>query len=174
MNIYDRAGYYLSRGDKSVKEVRNYLKRKNYEDFEIDKVIETLREAKYLDDKRYAVSFIRYSNSKGYGKRKIVFDLRNKKGVSSEDIEDAYYQYEKELELEKDFEEEFSTEEEKAYKVTKKIFEIEKIEFDEFDRVIISEKIKNRIIRRLNSYGYSYGIIKKSLERLERYEKDVN
>lgn len=77
---------YLALRQRSVKEVKDYLKRKGYEDNLIDDTISYLEGKNYLNDYEFAQSFIRdksYLNK--YGINKIRYELMNK-GVSREII----------------------------------------------------------------------------------------
>lgn len=77
---------YLALRQRSVKEVKDYLKRKGYDDNLIDDTISYLEEKNYLNDYEFAQSFIRdksYLNK--YGINKIRYELMNK-GVSREII----------------------------------------------------------------------------------------
>ena len=78
---------YLSYRQRSIKEARDHLKRKGYEETIIEKTLDYLLEKNYLNDYEFANSFIRdksYLNK--YGIKKIRYELINK-GVSKEIIE---------------------------------------------------------------------------------------
>ena len=85
---------YKPRTEKEV-----YYKFKNFEDSDIylKKVIELLKELKYIDDKRYAEMYIEDSINI---KRLSRFEIRNKlreKGINNQDIYDAIEKYSDEL-----------------------------------------------------------------------------
>lgn len=85
---------YKPRTEKEV-----YYKFKNFEDSDIylKKVIELLKELKYIDDKRYAEMYIEDSINI---KRLSRFEIRNKlreKGINNQDIYDAMEKYSDEL-----------------------------------------------------------------------------
>lgn len=77
---------YLSYRQRSIKEVKDHLKRKGYEESIVQITIDYLVEKKYLNDLEFAESFIRdksYLNK--YGINKIRYELMNK-GISKEII----------------------------------------------------------------------------------------
>lgn len=72
---------------RSVFEIEDRLKRKNYQNETISEVVEELKKFKYLDDEAFAESFINDRiNLKPCGKRLIKRELQNK-NVSAEIIE---------------------------------------------------------------------------------------
>lgn len=84
--VINLAVRYLSLRQRSIKELRDYLKRKGYEDNLIDNTIDYLEGKNYLNDYEFAQSFIRdksYLNK--YGVNKIRYELMNK-GISREII----------------------------------------------------------------------------------------
>lgn len=95
---------YLSFRQRSVKEMNNHLKKKGYDDSIINRTIDYLLEKNYLDDYKFAESFIKdktYLNK--YGTNKIRYDLLNK-GVPKEIISktlkyNSHEEYENALEL---------------------------------------------------------------------------
>ena len=95
---------YLSYRQRSIKEVRDQLKRKGYDDSIIENSIGILLEKNYLNDYEFAKSFIRdKSHLNKYGINKIKYDLMNK-GVSMDVIEktldfDSDEEYYRALEL---------------------------------------------------------------------------
>ena len=85
---------YKPRTEKEV-----YYKFKNFENSELylEKVIDILKELKYIDDKRYAEMYIEDSLNI---KKLSRFELKNKlreKGVNTQDIYDAFQKFEDEL-----------------------------------------------------------------------------
>lgn len=95
---------YLSYRQRSIKEVRDHLKRKGYDESIIENSIGALLEKNYLNDYEFSKSFIRdksYLNK--YGINKIKYELKNK-GVSVDVIEktldfDSDQEYSRALEL---------------------------------------------------------------------------
>lgn len=88
--------YYLAKRDYTKKEIYNKLLQKYWEKNPIVKVIKRLEEAGYIDDKEFAISYVK---TKKCGKKKIIYDLKLK-GITSEVIEEVLSFYEEEDELE--------------------------------------------------------------------------
>ena len=83
-----KAVKYISSNLKTTKQIKVYLKKKEYNHQTIDYVIEKLDEYKYLDDENYAKSFVlTYSNK--YGKLKLISALKSK-GISDEIIDKIF------------------------------------------------------------------------------------
>ena len=81
-SAFDTAIYYLTFRDRSRKELCDKLTEKGYEEAEITETIEKLMSYGYINDKRYATSYIR-SQMRGKGRRRITMELSSK-GVDSE------------------------------------------------------------------------------------------
>jgi len=81
---YVRALDLISRRIRSEKEIRDYGFRKNWTKENIEKVIKRLHEKKYLNDEKFAKSFvISRANLRNFSKRKMEMELA-KKGISKE------------------------------------------------------------------------------------------
>ena len=84
----DKAIKYISSTLKTTRQIRDYLRKKEYCDDIINYVIDKLKEYKYLDDTAYAKAYLQtYSNK--YGHLKLKAMLRGK-GVSDKDIDKAF------------------------------------------------------------------------------------
>lgn len=83
----DKAVKYISSTLKTTKQIRDYLKKKEYNPQTIDYVIDKMQEYKYLDDETYAKAFISTYSGK-YGKLKLVSALKSK-GVSDKIIDNV-------------------------------------------------------------------------------------
>lgn len=84
----NKAVNYISSTLKTTKQIRNYLKKKDYSPQTIDHVISKMEEYKYVDDESYARAFINtYSNK--YGKIKLISALKSK-GVSEHVIDNVF------------------------------------------------------------------------------------
>ena len=81
-SAFDTAIYYLTFKDRCEKELISKLKEKGYSDFEIDETVEKLVRYGYLNDERYALSYIK-SHMNNKGKRRIAMELYGK-GVDSD------------------------------------------------------------------------------------------
>ncbi|MEH7126406.1 recombination regulator RecX [Bacillus sp. JJ1503] len=100
---YNRAIQYLSKRMRSEKEIRQYLAEKDVDEMIIREVIHKLYEYQFLDDKEYAIAFVRTSmNTTDKGSRIIRGELREK-GITEDLIDLAMkeYSYEKEFEAAK-------------------------------------------------------------------------
>lgn len=82
-----KAVKYIGSNLKTGKQVKDYLKKKDYNPHTILYVLDKLAEYKYLDDENYARAYVLTYSSK-YGKLKLKSQLLSK-GVS-EDIVDKY------------------------------------------------------------------------------------
>lgn len=81
-----KAGNYLSKVQKTEKEVRDYLFKKGFEQQMIFEVVKKLKDFGYIDDSLYAKSFVKFK-SKSSGSKKIAFELV-KKGIDQNLIEE--------------------------------------------------------------------------------------
>lgn len=149
VDIRDAALRYLEHRMRTERQMRDRLAEKEYEPDEIDETLGWLKEMKYIDDAAYALEYLRYGFEKGRGIARVRLELEDK-GVSSEDIQKAIYDYEDEYEID--------------------IMEAE------FDRALsqaekaaaagaTDEKAAAKLGRRLNSLGYSSGVIYKVIAR---------
>ncbi|MDD2445420.1 MAG: RecX family transcriptional regulator [Clostridia bacterium] len=74
----------LNRQQKTEKEAREYLKRKQFVDKAIDYAVEKMKEYNYINDENYAKTYIN-SKRDNKGKKAIAYDLKLK-GIDSEII----------------------------------------------------------------------------------------
>lgn len=142
----------LSRRMMTTFELKNYLKKCGYNQDEINPVIEEFLELGYLNDLEYATRFCEYSFEKNKGKIRIFSELK-RKGIEDEIASIAY----------EEASEKGNNEYERAIAETEKILKFENTNFEE----VISEKLKGKIARKLNSYGYERTIIYKILDKLK-------
>ena len=151
MDARDRALRYLNARTCTCHQMKEYLRRKGYEDEEIDPVIEELREYHYLDDLKYASAFIEAGYEKGRGIGRMRRELREK-GVDAgtiafaeENLEDRPDEYEMAMDLAKNMIAGTDTE-----------------DMDWTER----EKLKAKVARRLAGRGFSGEIIYRIIGRL--------
>lgn len=85
---YIRALDLLSRRMRSEKEIRDYAWRKKWTPENIERVIERLYENNYLDDAKFAQSFIASRASRSISLKKLKVELM-KKGIKQDIIEAA-------------------------------------------------------------------------------------
>ena len=95
MNIYDSALRRLSAQPRTEFELRKYLNDKGFMNSEIDDVISEFLSCGYLDDAAFCADYFRYAFGKGWGRKRIVSELK-KKGVDAEVIQNAFADYEEE------------------------------------------------------------------------------
>ena len=80
-----RVTKYIGSSLKTQKQIRDYLRKKEYSDDTIECVMSKLVEYNYIDDKKYAQAYV-LTYGKKYGKLKLKSQLKVK-GVSEEIIE---------------------------------------------------------------------------------------
>ena len=148
MDAFDRAAGYLAIQPRTEKEIREYLKKKEYSQQEIDEAAEKLQEYRYLDDIAYGISFIRQAAGKGWGRRKIDRSLMEK-GVSRSDCEAAWDQLAEDAEGGMEAANLFD-EKKRALEIAVKMTRQHLAEGKELD-----EKFLARVGRRLAGQGYS-------------------
>lgn len=140
---FDRALKYLSIRQRSVKEIHDYLVKKQYSEDEINEAVKRLVELKFLNDDDFARTFTEGRQRKGKSKRAIEFELKLKgvnKDISEDVLEYASSDYKTALEY-----------------ITKRL--------KQFDRFETEEKQK-KIISRLRGRGYDWDVISKVLKKL--------
>ena len=162
MDINECAARKLSRKEMSAKELRDYLLKREYDTEEVDRVISTMLEFRYLNDARFATEFLIYDLGRGRSLKKAIYDLKQK-GVSDADIEAGYNEYL----------DEFGEPDEhlKAYEEAKKVL----IAADLTPGHIpddMREKINGRIARRLFSRGFSQSLIYDILREIHKSESE--
>ena len=155
----DCAAARLSRRDMSEAETRDYLKGKGYSDEEIRGAISMLKEYRYLDDRRYALQFLRYAERKNWAKRRAFAEL-NKRGVDAETADNAFEDYEEEFG-------EVYDEYKMAQEETVKVLRLADLGEDD----PVSEKVRGRIARRLAARGFSQPVVYDVLDRLRRTDE---
>jgi len=96
---FDMAVSYLEKYVVSEKGLKNYLKKKSFDDETIQKSIEKLQEYGFIDDEKFAKNYFECLNGKN-GKRAIAQKLKQK-GVSREIIEKLLETVDEDEEIEK-------------------------------------------------------------------------
>ncbi|MCL2861263.1 MAG: RecX family transcriptional regulator [Firmicutes bacterium] len=140
---FEKAVNYTLIRMRSEREMRQYLKDKGYLKEIIDEIIEKLRSYNYINDAYFAKLFVSAKKSK-WGENKIKYELRLK-GISSEDIEQAF--------------EDFDGNEE-AYEIGKKYLKGDTREH--------YEKLKKYLF----SKGFSFSDINKAVERIKEDKEE--
>lgn len=93
---------YLSHRDRSARETADHLKKKGFEEAVVQKTLRDLKEASYLDDRRFAEHWARTrAENRYYGRFRLRQELIGK-GLSKELIEetlDTLFETVKEIDL---------------------------------------------------------------------------
>ncbi len=87
MRALDKALNFISRSQKTKKQVAEYLEGKGYLEKTIEAVLSKMSAYKFVNDQNYAKDYAR-SASKNKGKRLISLELK-RKGVSIDDMSEA-------------------------------------------------------------------------------------
>jgi regulatory protein len=87
LDARERAVSLLSRRELSRHDVGLRLRRAGYPDAVVDETLRWLEERGYVDDRRYAALYAGERAKAGWGRRRIVSELR-KRGVSGESVAD--------------------------------------------------------------------------------------
>ena len=95
--VLDKMAKYCAYQERCVKEVRDKLKTYEIPQKERDKILEYLLENRFVNDERFAKSFVRGKiNQSGWGVNKIRFHLIQK-GIDKDIIEEALGQTDEEV-----------------------------------------------------------------------------
>ena len=98
---YIQAVHYLSFRMRSIKEVKDHLQKKDYEENVIQEVIRRILEQKYLDDREFALAFVKTQmTTSDKGPNLIKEDLR-KRGIHPSIIDESLVLFTDEDKLEK-------------------------------------------------------------------------
>lgn len=143
---------YIERALKSEFQVREFLQKKEYEDSVIDRVLEFLKEYKFIDDEYYAKAFVT-QNIRIEGKGNIRYKLI-KKGISEEMINNILNEISS------------KDEETVALKLAEKKLKV----LCKNEGNIV--KIKSKLNTFLISKGYNFDTIKSVVNKLEIKEKE--
>ena len=84
----DYALKLISYRDRSREEIQVRMKRKGFEKDVIEEVLRYLESQKYLDDRRFAEVWAYDRLRKNYGRRRVIWELREK-GVNQEIIDEV-------------------------------------------------------------------------------------
>lgn len=97
---FNTAANYISFKLRSEKEVRKYMKEKEFEEGIIESAIEKLKKYKYINDTMFAESYVRNEmNVWRKGPKQIRRELLEK-GITPQTADDALEQYELEIQIE--------------------------------------------------------------------------
>ena len=95
---FDMATSYMEKYVTSEKGIRDYLKKKGFDEKTVSKAVEKLKEYGFVDDEKFAKNYFE-SMSSGKGKRAIATKLRQK-GISKEIVENLIENVDEEEQLE--------------------------------------------------------------------------
>ncbi len=98
MRALDKALNFISRSQKTKKQVEDYLESKGYLKKTIEAVLDKMSAYKFVNDQNYAKDYAK-SASKNKGKRLISLELK-RKGVSIDDMSEALNDIDGETETE--------------------------------------------------------------------------
>lgn len=144
MDINEVALRKLANRERTKKEMEKFLFDKGFEAEEIKECISELELHKYINDKNYATSYLRYS----LGKRKAISRIKREllqKGVEKYDIEDGFYEYECDTSIDLE-----TLQIQNAKKEAEKYLG---------NKEILEKKDFARLGRRLNTLGYNSSLI---------------
>ena len=89
--------HLLEQGDRTKKGLQDRLTQNGYPPEAVEAAITYVESFHYIDDNRYAVNYIQNQGSKK-GRARIMLELRNK-GVSQEDIDQAFCETEEDIDI---------------------------------------------------------------------------
>jgi len=146
--MMDIAIKYISVRIRSIKEIKDYLKKKYYEESLIEIVISKLIKLGYLDDDKFAKSFIKDKlNFTSMGDYKIKMELE-RLGVSSEIIEENMSVIDENI-LEEKMKKQIS----KMIRTNKKYTE-QVLKNKIYTHLVSAGFTKEKVIRILNTYDF--------------------
>lgn len=92
----NKATMFISKSQKSKKQVFDYLLKKGFEEKAIDFAITKLAEYNYINDELFAKNFVKFKTNSS-GKRKILMELKQK-GIEDEIAKQKIEEYSKDSE----------------------------------------------------------------------------
>ncbi len=131
----------------SVCEFKRFLRRKGYEEAEIEQTVMSFISRGYLDDESFSKEYIEYSLSRNRGMRRIFAELREK-GVGGDLLSRLYRETREEYGAAEDELQRARTEAERLLRNA-----------GIPDGEDVPDKIKARIARRLERYGHTASVI---------------
>ena len=138
---FNKAFKYMDTALKTSKQMREYLKKKGYDNLIIDNVIEKLKEYKYIDDRLFAESYVNTYKSK-YGKAMLKNKLLQK-GVSKEIAEEFLGDFESNEEV------------------------IDKLLRKKIGGKVLDNELKVKCVRFLASRGFSFDEINSAIKKIK-------
>jgi regulatory protein len=83
----NRALRFLTYRARTVKELETYLQQKEFAAGIVTAVVAEMKDYGYIDDYKFARDFINYRKSRGFGKKRIKYELKLK-GIERDCIEE--------------------------------------------------------------------------------------
>lgn len=149
-DITDAALTFLEHRPRTTQEMRRKLRDGGYEEEEITACLARLTELHYLDDRDYAMRYIRQSLGKRRGRRRFLTELQER-GISRDITAQALYDFEDEEDID-------LAEAEYQNALAEAAQLLEGRSSDE-----VTDKLKARAARRLTFLGYETSLIYKVL-----------
>lgn len=144
------AAQYLANRMRTIAEMRQHLKDKEFSEAEIDETVNDLIGLRYLDDYAYAMRYYEYNTAKHRGSKRAMRELEEK-GIDKETIKFALEDYIYETKVD-----EF-----------KMALEIAAKEAEEKE---IDDKLIAKVARKLDSRGYAQSDIIKVMSEMRRWD----
>ena len=150
--LYQKALFFLSFRPRSEKEIRDYLKKKKSDEQSTEKIIQRLKESKFINDKDFANWFIEQRTIiKPKAQRIIKIELK-RKGIDNDLIEQLLIETP-------------STDLAKAKKLAEK-------RIQRYSKEIDRKKVFEKMARYLASKGFDYDVIKEVIDQV--FGKEYN
>lgn len=141
---FNKAFKYMDTALKTSKQMRDYLKRKGYDNVIVDNVIAKLKEYNYINDKAFAEAYVSAYKTK-YGKSMLKNKLIQK-GVSKDIVDELL--------------EEFESKEDVIDKLLKK----------KLGNKVLDNDLKVKCVRFLASRGFGFDEINSAIRRVKNTE----
>ena len=87
--VMTKALNLLARRDHAKNELKKKLENKIRDPMIINEVLGKLEKDGYLDDKAFAIKYLRYRSQLGFGPKKIFFEMKNK-GLDDQNIQESF------------------------------------------------------------------------------------
>lgn len=144
---YNSAIAYLARRMRSVKEIKDYLLKKEIEEPVIQEVIHKLTDQKYIDDQEYAFLYVRTQiNTTDKGPGLIQMELKER-GIEQRFIENALEPYTFDLQIER------------TTNISEKFLK----KYSKDSKRVLKQKLETLLVKK----GYSFDVINTALRTID-------
>ena len=140
---------HMSLSEKSEKQLREHLEKKEFSEKIIEKTVARLKELNYIDDLSYARAFVEHTSASG--KKAILYKLKSK-GISEEIINEALEDVSDESQLEN------------AVELLKK----QMPRYEKYDNYEKKRRLNGFLARK----GYDWDIISEAIDRVFSENED--